>query len=162
MRAIALGVAATLLMDAWNLFLMRGFGIASLDYCLLGRWVRHMPLGILRHADIRASAPLPRECTIGWLTHYAIGIALAVFFVRLAPGDWMQRPTPLAPLAFGVVTVAFPLFILQPALGFGIAASRTPDPLRSRIKSLVTHLVFGAGLYLSAQALNGAYSLTNH
>ncbi len=52
--AIAIGIGATLLMDLWNLFLKRAFGIASLNYCLLGRWLRHMPGGTLRHASITA------------------------------------------------------------------------------------------------------------
>jgi len=41
--AIATGIGATLVVDLWNLFLKRGFGIPSLDYCLLGRWLRHIP-----------------------------------------------------------------------------------------------------------------------
>ena len=40
-----MGIGATLLMDFWNLFLKRAFSIASLNYCLLGRWLRHMPGG---------------------------------------------------------------------------------------------------------------------
>ena len=33
--AIAIGIGATLVMDLWNLFLKRTFGIPSLSYCLL-------------------------------------------------------------------------------------------------------------------------------
>jgi hypothetical protein len=43
--AIAIGIGATLLMDLWYLFLKRTFGVPSLNYCLLGRWLRHMPGG---------------------------------------------------------------------------------------------------------------------
>jgi hypothetical protein len=46
--------------------------------------------------------------------------------------------------------VVFPLFIMQPALGLGIAASNTPKPWQARLKSLATHTVFGIGLYLCA------------
>src|SRR4051812_6187825 len=35
---VLLGVGATLAIDLWALLLRRGFGIRSLDYCLLGRW----------------------------------------------------------------------------------------------------------------------------
>ena len=38
---IGMGIGATFFMDVWNLFLNRVFGIPSLDYCLIGRWVRH-------------------------------------------------------------------------------------------------------------------------
>ena len=52
----------------------------------------------------------------------------------------------LPPLRFGIGTVVFPFCILQPSLGLGIAASRTPNPARARLKSLVTHTVCGVGL----------------
>ena len=41
--AMAIGIGATLTMDLWNLFLKRAFNIPSLNYCLLGRWLSHMP-----------------------------------------------------------------------------------------------------------------------
>jgi hypothetical protein len=50
----------------------------------------------------------------------------------------------------GIGTVPIPYFIMQPALGLGIAAAKTPHPNQARLKSLVTHTVFGVGLYLSA------------
>jgi DUF2938 family protein len=53
--AIAIGIGATLVMDLWNLFLKRTFSIASLSYCVLGRWLRYMPGGTLRHASITAA-----------------------------------------------------------------------------------------------------------
>jgi hypothetical protein len=148
--AIAVGVGATLLMDLWNLFLKRTFGIPSLDYCLLGRWLRHMPGGTLRHASIIAAQRKPLECTIGWLAHYTIGVVFALVLVLLTSGDWLARPTVLPALLYGIATVVFPFFILQPSFGLGIAASRTPNPTQARLKSLMTHIVFGVGLYVSA------------
>ena len=148
--AIAIGVGATLVMDLWNLFLERTFGIPSLDYCLLGRWLRHMPGGTLRHASIAAAPRKPLECTVGWIAHYSIGVVFALVFVVLASGDWLARPTLVPALLYGVGTVVFPFFILQPSLGLGIAASRAPRPSRARLKSLVTHTVFGVGLYVCA------------
>jgi hypothetical protein len=44
--------------------------------------------------------------------------------------------------------MVFPLFVLQPSLGLGVASARTPRPARARLKSLATHTVFGAGLYV--------------
>ena len=52
LRAIAIGIGATLIMDLWNLFLKRALGVPSLNYCLLGRWVSHMPAGTFRHASM--------------------------------------------------------------------------------------------------------------
>ncbi len=148
--AIAIGIGATVLMDLWNLFLKRAFSIPSLNYCLLGRWLRHMPSGTLRHASIGGAQEKPFECTVGWIGHYTIGVAFAVVFVILASVSWLARPTFLPAVLYGIGTVVFPFFIMQPSLGFGIAGSRTPNPARARLKSLATHTVFGVGLYICA------------
>jgi Protein of unknown function (DUF2938) len=148
--AIAVGIGATLVMDLWNLFLKRTFSIPSLNYCLLGRWIRHMPEGTLRHASITAPPPKSLECTVGWMAHYTIGVVFAVVFAVFTSGDWLARPTLLPALLYGIGTIVFPFFIMQPFLGLGVAASRTPDPTRARLKSIVTHTVFGVGLYVCA------------
>jgi hypothetical protein len=152
--AVAIGLGATLVMDLWNLFLKRSLGIPSLNYCLLGRWLRHMPGGTLRHENITVAPQKPFECAVGRIAHYTIGVVLALVFVVLVSGEWLARPTVLPALLFGIGTVAFPFFIMQPSLGFGIAASRTPRPSQARLKSLVTHTVFGAGLYLCALGMS--------
>jgi DUF2938 family protein len=148
--AIAIGIGATLSMDLWNLFLKRTFSIPSLNYCLLGRWLRHMPAGTFRHASIAAAPQKRFECKVGWAAHYTIGVVFALVFLFLMSGDWLARPTFLPALLYGIATVVFPFFIMQPALGLGVAASRTPRPNQARLKSLVTHTVFGVGLYVSA------------
>jgi Protein of unknown function (DUF2938) len=43
---------------------------------------------------------------------------------------------------------------MQPSLGLGVAASRTPNPTQARLKSLMTHSVFGVGLYVCAVGLS--------
>src|SRR3954451_21360486 len=91
--AIAVGIGATLVMDLWNLFLKRTFSIPSLNYCLLGRWLRHMPGGTFRHASIAAAPSKPFECAVGWIAHYTIGVVFALMLVILASGDWLARPT---------------------------------------------------------------------
>jgi hypothetical protein len=148
--AVAVGLGATLVMDLWNLFLGRAFGIRSLDYCLLGRWVSHLSSGKVVHASIAAAPKADHECAVGWITHYSIGVVLALVFVAVASAEWLARPTVLPALLYGLATVVFPLFILQPSLGLGVASSKVPDPTRARLKSLMTHVVFGVGLYLCA------------
>jgi Protein of unknown function (DUF2938) len=148
--AIAIGVGATLVMDLWNLFLKRTFGVPSLSYCLLGRWLRHIPEGTFRHASITAAPHRPFDCAVGWIAHYTIGVVLALVFVALVSGDWLARPTVLPALLYGIGTIVFPFFVMQPSLGLGIASSRTPKPTQARMKSLATHTVFGVGLYVCA------------
>jgi hypothetical protein len=152
--AIVIGVGATLLMDLWNLFLKRAFGIPSLNYCFLGRWALHIPTGTFRHARIADTTPKPYECQVGWITHYTIGVSLAVVFVGIVRREWLLRPTLLPALLFGLATVVFPLFVLQPSLGLGIASAKTPNPNKARLKSVATHFVFGVGLYATSLLLS--------
>jgi hypothetical protein len=151
--AVAIGIGATLMMDLWNFLLKHAFRIPSLNYCLLGRWVSHIPAGTFRHAAIASASRKPHECALGWMVHYSIGVGLALVFVLLISEDWLNRPTLLPALLYGIGTVVFPFFVLQPSLGLGVASARTPNPARARFKSVVTHSVFGIGLYLSAAGL---------
>lgn len=160
LSAVAMGAGASLLMDLWNLFLKLAFAIPSLDYCLLGRWLCHMPGGTFRHASIARARPMPLECMVGWIAHYTIGVGLAIGFLVVVSREWLARPALLPAVLWGAGTVVFPLFIMQPALGLGVAASRTPSPTQARVKSLVTHTVFGVGLYSCASALK--YLLRAH
>lgn len=148
--ALAIGVGATLLMDVWNLFLKRVFGIPSLNYCLLGRWLLHIPSGTLRHQSIGAAPSRSFECQAGWIAHYSIGMAFALVFLGLVSREWLWRPTLPIALLYGIATVVFPFFILQPALGLGIASSKAANPAQARLKSLATHTVFGIGLFACA------------
>ena len=114
---------------------------------------------MFRHASITAAPRKPFECTVGWVAHYTIGVAFALVFVALTSGDWQSRPHLLPALLYGVGTVVFPFFIMQPSFGLGIAASRTPKPMQARLKSLATHTVFGLGLYVCALGVSHALRL---
>ncbi|MBN3841202.1 DUF2938 domain-containing protein [Burkholderia sp. Ac-20349] len=153
LNLLLIGAGATLVMDLWTLFRRRAFGIPSLDYALVGRWIGHMMQGRFRHVSIGAAAPVPGERALGWIAHYAIGIAFAALPVAIAGTEWIGTPTPLPALVAGLASVVAPFVVMQPAFGFGIAASRTPNPGVARRRSLITHLSYGVGLYLAAVTL---------
>jgi hypothetical protein len=148
-RVAAIGAGATVIMDIWAA-LLRRVGIPSLDLALLGRWIGHIPEGRLRHDAIAKAPPVKAERALGWAAHYAIGVIFAGLLVFAYGSGWARSPSPGPALVVGLGTVVAPLFILQPALGAGVASSRTPRPVFNALKSVVTHLVFGAGLYLAA------------
>lgn len=150
---LSIGLGATIIMDLWNVLLKRIFGIPSLNFCFLGRWIRHMPSGQYCHSNIAFSSEKSFECVVGWGVHYTIGFLFGLVFV-LGSGDWISHPTLLPALAYGLGTVVFPFFILHPALGLGVASSKTKNPTSARLKSMVTHTVFGIGLFLTAYSLN--------
>ena len=148
--AVIVGLGATLFMDAWALFLKRAFGIPLANYCLVGRWLRHMPEGTFVHANIAASPQKRSECLVGWIAHYVIGILYALVLIALVSGSWLARPTLLPAMLFGIGSVLVPYLVMQPSFGFGIAASRTPQPTQARLRSLMAHAAFGLGLYACA------------
>lgn len=151
LRSFLIGIGATLTMDLWAA-LLRRLGIPSLNFALLGRWIGHMPRGRWFHDSIARATPVRGERVIGWCVHYAIGISFALLLLTTFGLEWARSPTPWPALLIGIVTVLAPWLVLQPAFGAGIASSKTPTPLFNAFKSLVTHIVFGLGLFLTAHA----------
>lgn len=153
--AVLMGLGATLTFDLWALFLKHAFKMAPSNICLVGRWLRYMPEGTFKHSNIGSTPRKRAECTVGWIAHYLIGITFALVFVALAGPTWLQQPTLLPALIFGVVTVLAPFAIMQPSFGLGFAASKLPNPTPARVRSLLNHTAFGLGLYLFAWLVNG-------
>lgn len=147
-QSILIGLGATLTFDLWGLFLKHTFNIAPSNICLVGRWLRYMPEGIFWHANIAAAPAKQAECAVGWVGHYTIGVALTAVFVAISGRSWLPHPTLVPAALFGVVTVAAPFLIMQPAFGLGIAAARTDRPWQARGRSLMNHVAFGLGLYV--------------
>jgi hypothetical protein len=147
---LAVGIGATAILDLWGLVRKPLFGMATPDYAPLGRWIGHMRHGRFCHASIAAAARVPGERLVGWLAHYATGVAFAGLMAVTGGTAWMQHPTPGPALAIGVSTIAAPFLLMQPAMGAGIAAARTAKPAAARVQSLITHTVFGIGLYVAA------------
>jgi hypothetical protein len=155
-RAILIGLGATLTFDLWALLLKHAFKVAPSNICLVGRWIRYMPEGVFRHSHIAATLPRRGECMVGWIAHYLIGILFSIAFVALAGSSWLQSPTLVPALVFGVVTVMAPFLIMQPSFGLGFAASKASNPTQARLRSLMNHAAFGIGLYVFALLVNGS------
>jgi len=144
-----IGIGATAVMDLW-LSVQKRLGLRTLDFALIGRWAGHLLHGRFAHASIAQAPPIAGERAWGWLTHYAVGVAFAGVLVAVQGLGWTRSPSLLPAIAMGIGTVAVPLFVMQPAMGAGFAASRTPTPLKNCLRSLANHAVFGLGLYVSA------------
>jgi hypothetical protein len=115
-RVVLIGVGATAVMDLVVLLLQR-FGVPAPNWSFVGRWIGHLARGRFAHASIAKAAPIHHELGLGWLTHYAVGIAYAG------------------------------LLVMQPAMGNGFAAAKTSAPLKNCLRSLANHVAFGTGLY---------------
>lgn len=154
-RAILIGVGTTLIFDLWVRSAARFLGGPGVNWAMPGRWFAYLLRGQIFHRTIAQSAPIRHELAIGWAFHYAVGILFAVFAMALGGRGWSQNPT-LGPALFvGISTVLCGWLILAPGMGFGIAGSAFADANKRRIFQLLSHIVFGLGLYLFAYCLRG-------
>jgi hypothetical protein len=152
-RTVLVGVGATAILDLWLLSLKLAFRMPLPNWAMVGRWVGNMRSGKFAHENMQAAPAVPDETALGWIVHYATGIAFATLLVLIFGVGWLRDPTPIPAVIVGVVTVVMPYFILQPGMGMGIAASKTPKPNVARLRSLLTHFVFGVGLFVAGWLL---------
>jgi hypothetical protein len=145
--ALIVGVGATAVMDLWGIVRKALIGVPPPNYGLVGRWLAGVARGRFRNDSIAASPAVHFERLIGWSAHYLIGIAFAAVLLSICGLEWIKKPTIVPALIVGIGTVAAPFLLMQPGMGAGIAASRTPNPAAARLQSLITHAVFGLGLY---------------
>lgn len=144
---LVMGVGATVLMDLWATARKRAFNIPPPNYGLVGRWFAYLARGRLRHESIAGSPAVHGELLVGWVAHYVVGVLFAALLLSVWGLAWVQHPMIGPALLVGIGTVVAPFLVMQPGMGAGVAASRTPRPAAARVQSLITHTIFGLGLY---------------
>ncbi|MCS3432641.1 DUF2938 domain-containing protein [Klebsiella sp. BIGb0407] len=149
LRIVLTGIGATVVMDI-GAIIQRAMKMPTLDYALVGRWAGHICRGQWAHNSIAKAPAIRGELVAGWVIHYFTGILFAALLVTVEGSGWLFAPTLLPAVLVGSLTVVMPFLVMQPAMGAGIAASRTPSPWVNRLRSLLNHAIFGLGLYLSA------------
>jgi len=152
-KSALIGVAGTVLLDVWSLFLARVVNVPATNWAMVGRWFGHMPHGKFRHASMIAVEPVNGELAIGWIAHYAIGTSYGLLLLAVWGTAWLKEPTILPPLILSWVLLIAPFLLMMPGMGMGFAGSKMPKPPITRIKSTVSHSVFGVGMFLAAEAL---------
>jgi hypothetical protein len=158
MGAVLTGTGATMVMDIWIEARKRLFGIPSPGWGLVGRWFAHLARGRFRHDAIAATPAVGGERLIGWAAHYVVGIAFAGVLLAVWGLEWARHPTLAPAIIVGITSVAAPFLVMQPGMGAGIAARRTARPGAARLQSLITHAIFGLGLYAAARAVSPWYA----
>jgi hypothetical protein len=148
-EALVVGTIATLATDLW-LWLLQIVGVPPANWALVGRWVAWMPRGVFVHRPIAATPSIRGELAIGWGFHYAVGIAYAALYLAISRSVLASGPTLISALVFAIALLVVPWFVMQPALGLGFFASKTPRPSVTRIISISGHAAFGVGLYLGS------------
>lgn len=151
---VTTGIGATAVVDLWTIARTRLLGVAAPDYAMVGRWIAHMSHGRFRHQSIKAATAMRGEAVIGWTAHYLIGIGFAVLLPAFWGAEWFRNPQLGPALLVGIVAVAAPFLVMQPGMGAGFAASKTPNPVSARLHSLLSHAIFGFGLFATGWTIS--------
>lgn len=152
-KAALVGVGGTIVLDLWALFMARVAGLSASNWAMVGRWFGNMPHGQFAHETMAKAEPVKGELAIGWTAHYAIGIGYGVLLPAFWGRHWMDRPTLLPPMILVWLLLAAPFLVMMPGMGMGIAGSRTLKPNVTRLRSVMSHSVFGLGMYATALAV---------
>lgn len=153
LKATLVGVGGTIVLDLYALMLSRVLGVSATNWAMVGRWFGNMAHGQFVQVAMSEAAPVKRELAIGWIAHYAIGIGYGLLLLGLWGKDWLERPTLLPPMILAWVLPVAPYLIMMPGMGMGIAASQTPNPNATRLKSVMGHSIFGLGMYATGRLL---------
>jgi len=147
-QGVLIGVIATIGMDIWAVIVKHVLRLPTADWAMVGRWFGHMPRGVFVHHPVSGAAPIANELAIGWIGHYVTGVVYGLAYLYIVQVLLSSSPSLISALVFGLVTLVAPWFIMQPAMGAGVFATRTPRPSVMRLVNLSMHAVFGAALYV--------------
>ena len=140
------GVSGTLVMDFLNLLCARTGMISKIEVGTIGRMAVGWAHGRFRYGHPSEMQQVANERLYGYVTHYAIGVCLAVPFVlgwALLIGG---SASPIWALAYGLATTVASYFFVLPSMGFGVCGRRSPEGMRAPLSSLANHLFYGVGL----------------
>ena len=88
------------------------------------------------HRPIADSAPIPNELVIGWVGHYVTGVVYGLAYLYIVQVLLRTGPSLYSALVFGLITLIAPWFVMRPAMGARVFATKTPRPGLMRIINL--------------------------
>ena len=143
---VVAGVLGTLVMDSLNHLFARTGMLLRIDMRMIGRMSVGWAHGRFRYGSPGEMAQVANEKLYGYITHYTIGVGLAVTYV-LSWDLLVGGPaSPVWALVYGVATTVASLFFVLPSMGLGVLGRRSPEGIRSPLSSLANHLFYGVGI----------------
>jgi len=143
---VVAGVLGTLVMDLLNLLFARTGMLSKIDVGMIGRMAVGWSRGRFRYGHPSEMEQVANEMLYGYVTHYTIGVGLAVPYV-LGWDLLVGGPaSPIWALAYGVATTVAAYFFVLPSMGLGVFGRLSPEGIRSPLSSLANHLFYGVGI----------------
>ena len=118
----------------------------KIDVRMIGRMAVGWTQGRIRYRNPSEMEQTENESMYGIVTHYLIGVGLAVPFVL---GWAVLVGGPVSPtwaLAYGVTTTAASWFFVYPSMGLGAFGMRSQEGIRAVFSPLANHFFYGVGL----------------
>ncbi len=143
---VAAGISGTIIMDLLNNLFSRTGAISKIDMNMIGRMAAGWAEGKFFYSNPGEMKQVSKEKLYGYLTHYSIGIGLALIFIigwEIIVGGY---PSPVWILLYGIATTVASVFFVYPCMGYGILGLRSPEGIKSTFSSLANHLFFGIGM----------------
>jgi len=146
---IIAGIIGTMVMDLMNNLVARTGLLLKIDMAILGRMAAGWTHGrfLYKHPD--EMKQVSNELIYGYLTHFAIGICLAVPFIAF----WellVETPlTPFVTIMYGISTTAASFFLVYPSMGLGACGSKHPERIKAFASPLANHFFYGVGLAIA-------------
>jgi hypothetical protein len=147
---VVMGVVArvlgTLVMDSLNHLFARTGMLLKIDTRMIGRMSVGWAHGRFRYGNPSEMEQVANEKLYGYITHYFIGVGLALPFV-LGWDLLVGAPaSPVWALVYGVATTVASYFFVFPSMGLGVCGRRSPEGIRAPLSSLANHLFYGVGV----------------
>ncbi|MHC4664652.1 MAG: DUF2938 family protein [Planctomycetota bacterium] len=143
------GVLGTLAMDSLNHLFARTGILTKIEVGMIGRMSAGWAHGRFRYGHPDEMKQVANEMLYGYVTHYTIGVSLALPYVI---GWDLLVGGPVSPvwaLAYGFATTVASLFFVFPSMGLGVLGRRSPEGIRSPLSSLANHLFYGVGMAIA-------------
>jgi len=143
---VVAGGLGTLVMDSLNRLFARTGMISKIEVGMIGRMAVGWAHGRFRYGNPSEMEQVENEVLYGYVTHYAIGVGLAVPYL-LGWDLLVGGPaSPVWALAYGVATTVASYFFVFPSMGLGVLGRRSPEGIRAPLSSLANHLFYGVGI----------------
>jgi len=143
---IVAGLLGTLVMDSLNHLFARLGILLKIDVRMIGRMFAGWADGRFRYRHPDEMKQVANELLYGYISHYAIGVGLAIPFV-LGWAIFVGGPlSPVWALIYGVATTVASVFLVYPSMGLGLFGWRSPEGFRAPLSSLANHFFFGLGM----------------
>lgn len=140
------GVSGTLVMDVLNQLLSRAGMLMKIDIEMIGRMAAGWLRGRFSYQHPDEIKTVTGEILLGYITHYAIGISLALVYVL----GWYLliggNASPSWAIVYGLATTVGAYLLILPGIGLGVFGRLSPEGIRVPLSSLINHLFYGMGI----------------